>query len=436
MRLWEEFLKEQARQIGAETVAKWLQPLKVKKYDAANLYLEASDALFALWFEEHIRPKLGKKFCNNNGRPIRVHLSFPSERKQPAREWKKEEPDWRIDSLDPSFTLEQFVLSEKNLLVHRLIYQLVAEKTSGSELGAFNPIYIHGPVGTGKTHLLIAIAHALKNQGLHVLYCRSETFTDHVVKAIRSSSMKEFRKIYRNVDVLLLDNVQSFSGKKATQEELFHTFNELHLAGKQIVMAADVAPRELKDIEPRLVSRFEWGIVLSVELLSKSEQATMLENKCQHFQLHLNEKVCAYLQDTFTSSTKSLVKAVEALVLRTEAKPTPTSPQAAREMLSDLILEEEKSRINPEKILLTVSEKFGMKIEELTGKTQKKECTIPRQIAMYLCRDVLRLPFMKIGDLFSRDHSTVMSSIKIVKEEIEGGNKEISTILRSIHNKL
>lgn len=435
MKAWEHFLAQQERELGIETVQKWLRPLKVMHFDAGNLYLEAKDAFHVNWFEEHVRAKL-RQLVNGNSKRIKVHISLSGEIEKKTKSKKEKFPapakfSLTFDSLDPHTVFENFVVTDSNILTYRLLSKI--------ELGTLNPIFIHGGGGTGKTHLLMAVAHTLKNHGLHVIYVRGETFTEHVVSAIRAGEMSQFRQIYRNSDVLIIDDVDIFSRKAATQEELFHTFNALHLSNKQILLSAHSPPSELQLIEPRLISRFEWGIVLPLDALKREEMAQLLEIKTRALQFPLHAKVMAFLIETFASGTKALHRALQALLLRahlgSQTSTQLTVPQI-RHLLGDLILEEEKAALSPPKIIQTVAQYFGIRSEDILGKAQTRDCVLPRQIAMYLCRRELQLAYTKIGEIFSRDHSTVMSSVKAIQEAIDQDVREISAPYHAIQKKL
>lgn len=455
VKAWENFLAVQEAELGIDTVDKWLRPLKVVKFDACNLFLEAKDSFHALWFEEHIRSKLTTSFFNNNGRRIKVHLTVAGEGKPAAsskgakRAYKKDKGDTaatpipfslNFDELDPHCTFHHLVVSQANELAYRLLcevtgYDAVESDFDSSKrvLSAFNPVYLHGRVGTGKTHLLMATACALRRQGLRVIYSRAETFTQHVVSAIRAGEMSLFRQAYRNIDALLIDDVHIFSRKGATQEELFHTFNTLHVAGRQIILTAHCTPQELQFIEPRLVSRFEWGIVVPLEAQGPEELSQILHQKSIALNFPISDKVSKFLLDTF-SNAKNLMRAFEALVLRChlnyveegkDAKELVTVAQV-KTWLSDLIEEEQKAALTPEKIIQAVADHYGVRVEDVLSKAQSRDCVLPRQVAMHLCRSKLKMPFMKVGDLFRRDHSTVMSSIKQVQKRLDQHDPELS----------
>jgi chromosomal replication initiator protein len=432
LKAWEDFLDSQERELGITTVKKWLRPLRVIRFDACNLYLEAKDSFQIHWFEEHIRPIVLTKFVSTTNKRIKVHLSLASKESKQNHSFKPKEskpkagnslPGFQLvfDTLDTKFTIPSFIVSKENKVTTGLLFEVASGITS---LGSFNPIYIWGVSGTGKTHLLQALAQHFISSGIKALYTRAETFTEHVVSAIRSSEMQKFRLAYRNVDMLLVDDLEVFSKKGATQEELFHTFNTLHLEGKQIILSAKCAPSELQDIEARLVSRFEWGIVLPLNPINEELLRNLLLSKAKEFEISLQEGAQEFLIKTFKSNTKNLLKALDALVLRIHTGKIsgtkvelPLSTQSVKELLFDLIKAEEESIVTPDKIIKVVAEYFGITVDDILGKSQSRECTQPRKIAMYLIRTELRLAFMKIGQLFGRDHSTVMTSIKYIEDE-------------------
>ncbi len=443
MQAWNNFLNSLEQEMGGDTVKKWLHSLKIKDYDACNLYLEAKDAFQAMWFEEHIRKKADRLLFNNNKKKIQIHLSIKGQSNEKNEQKKTEQSPslfkFSFNELDPLMIYEHFVPSEANLLAHKLLFKItnfdpISSQviSSSGEFNSFNPIYLFGPKGTGKTHLLMATAHVLKSSNQKPLYVRSDTFTEHVVSAIRAGEMSRFREAYRSVDVLLIDDVHLFSRKWATQEELFHTFNALHLAGKQIILTAQCAPQELQHIEPRLVSRFEWGIVLPLDPLPQEDLKKIVQKKAGAFDTKLHPKVEEFLVQSFSRTTNSLTKALESLLMRhllrlqqQKKASAPITVELARHLLSDLIEQENQKALSPEKIVQIVSEYFGITARDVLSKNQKREFSFPRQLAIYFCRYRLKLPYTKIGDIFSRDHSTIMSSIKCIEKLKKNHDKEL-----------
>lgn len=444
MEAWDEFLAKLEPELGVETVKKWLKPLKVLKFDARNLYLEAKDSFQALWFEEHIRKRALNGLFNNNHQKIKVHLtifgkSSPSQL-PPVRGSGKEKkesalPPFQIifDPIDPLCILSNFLENENS----KIVVKLLKEKEI-----AFNPIYLFGPTGSGKTHLLMSFADQMRKNGKEVIYIKADTFTDHVVSAIRSSEMSYFREKYRNADILLIDDVHLFSRKSATQEELFHTFNALHLNEKKIILTANCPPKDLQEIEPRLVSRFEWGIVLELTSLVEDNLTLLLKKKAEALKFQLPDKVIDFLVSSFSSSSKSAVRALEALILRSHIQKgnqviyRPMSVELAEQYLSDLLLAEKQQLVTPEKVIHACSLHFSVKAEDILGKSKNRNYAEPRQLAMYICRKNLKLPFTRIGELFGRDHSTVMSSVRLLEQQKERSDPPFMSNLQAIEKLL
>jgi chromosomal replication initiator protein len=394
MESWQKFLTQLEEELGSTAVKQWVP--KLLRFDAANLYLAEPDSFQRAYFEEHIRPRL-KGLLNNNGRPIKVH--FDEKLKTPIK--KEEEIDFAIkgNPLDPEMTFENFVPQEQNLVVYKLL----------TELPPFNPIYIYGPQGSGKTHLLMATANRALSQGKKVFFVKAETFTEHVVQAIRLGQMQTFRQVYRDIDMLIIDDIDIFSKKLATQEEFFHTFNTLHTSGRLVLLSANVAPTSLNEVEERLISRFEWGISLDI---GKIDPLLILEKKAALWQIKTDKVLFSYLLEHFPSNP---LLAFQALVLR--AKGAPLTPLLAQTLLKDMLAKEKEGALTPEEIIKTVASHYGVRSEDLLGKSQMREFVLPRQVAMYYCREKLKLAYQKIGALFGKDHSTVMSSIKQAQEK-------------------
>ena len=402
MKAWEELLKTLEPLLGSESVAHWLRPLKVVHFDAANLHLEATPFQQA-WFEEHARPLIKGAFFNNNGRPIRIHWEGAlSAKKNPAASSFHLYPS----PLDASFQMESFLSFNTEALALKITHLLV----KGEEVG-FNPIFLSGPKGSGKSHLLQGMAHALNQAKRKAFYVNAQLFTDHVVQAMRFGHMQDLRNHYRELDVLLIDDVHLFARRTATQEEFFHTFNTLHTLGKQIVLSANVLPSELQEIEQRLISRFEWGIALPLEPLTQDNLLQVLKAKAKILSLDLTAPMFAFLMKEFANP----IEALHVLAIRSTRDLNLTSMQIT---LRDLLAKEQASKLTSDKILTQTAKHFSLTLNELTGKSQMREIAQPRQIAMYLCRHQLQMPFQAIGRLFTRDHSTVMTSVKQIAAQV------------------
>lgn len=446
MRAWENYLKALEHELGKATIDKWARGLKVLHFDAANLYLEASDSFLAQWFHEYIYPKARKNFVNENGRPIKIHLKTPQSQTAAKKEDVLDnEPKANLfitDPLDSSYTLDKLIENAQN----KIIYKLISEFESFNPLSppTYNPIYIYGPSGIGKSHLLQGAAHLLMAQNVKVRYVKLTTFTHNMVQAIKTSNMVAFREFYRDCQVLIVDDVHHLAQKSATQEEFFHTFNALHIDGKPILLSSEFSPQNLKQIEPRLISRFEWGIVLPMKSPTAMEMQAILDQKLNEVNTSLSEPTKAYLIDTFSTTPQSLSRALSALLLRAHLKtpqgsslnPSLLTPEEAEKLLTDLIKKEAKSKVTVERILGEIADYFGVQVEDILGKSQSRECALPRQISMYFCRQHLNMPYMKIGRIFSRDHSTVMSSVKQIEKKASLAADELSKLIANLHLKL
>ena len=476
--IWDAFLNEIESEFGKETIDRWLRSLKLISCDEKSIEFEAQNSFQVLWFEEHIRPRIPVIDIPRSGKKtLQITLSIKgapkSNKKSSDRSTKyasKNQPgvaesrgqsvvsqsgthfSLELPELDPTATFDSYISTSENELVIKLLHEacsyLTAKKiaslsaSSGSiatwdptKFTIPNPIYLWGPSGSGKTHLLQSTTQRLQRAGLSVRYASSDLFTEHVVKSIRAGEMSTFRALWRNIDVLIVDDVHLLARKNATQEEFFHTFNSLHVAGKQIIVSAHCLPQQLQFIEPRLVSRFEWGIVLPIEPLPKKQIHHVIEKKAELLRFPIPRKQIELLSELFSTNVKSSVRALEAFILRTslmKKDPSTLTATAVRDLLRDLIDEEQKSALTTEKIIGITARQCGVTYDDIMGKSQSRECVLPRQVAMYLIRKHLKIPYMKIGDIFGRDHSTVMSSIRHIEKQLKAQESDIGSTIAAI----
>lgn len=450
MDLWQEFVKKQEHTMGKETTQKWLSPLKVIKLDNTSLILEAKDAFQALWLEEHMRHKIDASFKNAKGRPLKVKIQLAPSNIiaqealfDESRHKQSKDLHFSADAIDPYALFPQFVVTKESEVAFGVLAELAGFdpksscfRETSSECPLFNPVFIHGPKGSGKSHLLMATAKALSRRGQRVFYVRAESFTEHVIYAMRSSKMETFRRAYRHVDALIIDDVHLFARKKATQEELFHTFNTLHTQGKQIILSATTTPRLLQEVEDRLISRFEWGISLGIERAMGQDLRKILIGRSELIRFPLQPEIVTYILDNF-STPSAVLKALDTLVLRSHlSHKERLNIGLAKSYLGDLIAEENKESLSTKSILKMVAEVFGIKTEDILGKSQCREFVLPRQIAMYLCREKLKMPYTKIGAFFARDHSTVMTSVRSITKSLSNQDKEVTSCLSDIQRKV
>jgi len=433
MKPWDALLAFLDHELGSSFVDKWIRTLKILKFDARNLYLDVTNPFQIHYFKQYVSPLLPKYFLNGSGKPIKVHFTIHKKPLTQIRKPSEKETTYFVPNfLEPHATLENFVIGNKENFAYKIFAELMDPSLKKK---SYNPIYLYGPKGSGKSHLLMATAHNSVKQGKKCFFVRSETFTEHVIRAFRSAQLQEFRKIYRNLDLLIIDDVHLFSRKMATQEELFHTFNYLYTEGKQIVLSAQESPRNLKEIEERLISRFEWGLSLPVTPPSLEITMEIVEQRSKSLSLVLNPPLKQFLITHFTN-LHSLIRALEALILRSSPKAHSIDFEIAQVLLQDLLDEEEQNTLTPEKMLQFVANTFDVTIEDILGDRKKKEFSFPRQIAMYLFRQHLQMSFLKIGHFFMRNHSTVMTSIKKIERGVAKRKHDFLLPLSEIRKKI
>ncbi len=314
--------------------------------------------------------------------------------------------------LNPSYTFENFVVGSSNRLAHA-----AAVAVADSPGLAYNPLFLHGSVGLGKTHLLQAICHAVlrRPRQLQILYLSCESFTNDFVSALERGQVENFRYKYRHVDVLLIDDIQFLAKTEKTQEEFFHTFNTLYNAQKQIILSSDSAPKDIPTLEERLVSRFKWGLVTSIDPPSLEMRVAILRNKARIRGLEFPPDVVQFVAETVTSNIRELEGAVLKLLAYAKLTERPLDLALAREVLKDH-LRAPLRRVTIDGIVQRVTQAFGVKLADLQGKRRTKSISLPRQVCMYLARSLTDHSLEEIGGYFGgRDHTTVIAALDRVK---------------------
>ncbi|HEY0304071.1 MAG TPA: chromosomal replication initiator protein DnaA [Longimicrobiales bacterium] len=320
--------------------------------------------------------------------------------------------------LNERYVFDRFVVGTNNQLAAAAT-RAVAEAPARM----YNPLFIYGGVGLGKTHLMHAIGHAImaRDPSKRVAYISSERFTNDLIASIQEGRMAEFRRRYREIDLLLIDDVHFLGEKERTQEEFFHTFNALHDAQRQIVMTSDRPPKEIPGLEERLVSRFEWGLVTDIKPPDFETRVAILRKKADEDQIALADEVLEFIARNCRSNVRELEGAVIKLLAYSSLTRREVTIDLAREALGGVLSGGETPEITPALIRERVAQLFGVSVESLSSKKRTKEVTMPRQVAMYLIRELLDLPLVEIGRLFGgRDHSTVIHSIQKVEEDLAG----------------
>ncbi|MFA5007890.1 MAG: chromosomal replication initiator protein DnaA [Candidatus Omnitrophota bacterium] len=425
--------------LGETSFDTWINPLKFKKIEGLSLTLEAPDGFFKNWIETtyltqikqalkevtqkefevlfEVNPSLLKKGANKIFRTIGA--SF------------KEEPQDSI-RLNPRFTFDNFIVGASNRMAHAA--SLAVSNAPGK---SYNPLFIYGGVGLGKTHLMQAIAnHAFaQNSQAKIKYISSEKFTNELIMAIQNRSTEKFRQKYRNIDLLLIDDIQFLAGKEAAQEEFFHTFNVLYDYHKQIVMSSDRPPKEIPKLEERLVSRFSWGLVVDIQLPDFETRVAILRKKLEKDPVKIDEDVITFIAKNITTNIRELEGALIRIIAYSLIESKPITFDLAKEILKDMVKEIYK-RVTPDVILERVSNYFNVSKEDLKRGRRSKTLVLPRQVTMYLVRELTDLSLPEIGvSLGAKHHTTILYAHKKVKEDLKT-NQKLKLIIDSIKQEI
>jgi len=341
-------------------------------------------------------------------------LVLPEDREKYVRPETSEPID--VYSLNPKYTFESFVVGSSNHFPHAAA-QAVAQNPGT----AYNPLFIYGGVGLGKTHLMHAIGHHVKenNPAATVMYVTSETFTNELIGAIQQDKRLEFRKKYRNVDVLMIDDVQFISKSQATQEEFFNTFNTLHNANKQIVISSDRPPKEIAKLEERLCSRFEWGLIADIQPPDIETRIAILRNRARIDNIEVGDEIINFIAEHVHSNIRELEGSLTRVVAFSRLRRQPLNLAITAEALKDLLPEVKKREITPDLIKETVAEFYSISTDSMNSQRRDRQIVMPRQIAMYLCHNMLSLPYARISMLFGRnDHTTAINACRKIESMI------------------
>lgn len=326
-------------------------------------------------------------------------------------------------NLNPKYKFDTFVVGSNNKLAHS-----AALAVSESPGEVYNPLYIYGGAGLGKTHLMHSIGHFIltKNPEMKVLYVTSENFTNNVIDSIRSGDalkMNKMREKYRTVDVLMIDDIQFIIGKESTQEEFFHTFNTLHSTGKQIILSSDKPPKDMEILEERFRSRFEWGLIADIQPPDYETRMAILKKNAEIYNKEFDDEVLSYIADNIKSNIRELEGALNKIIAFSKLNKVSINLEYAEEALKDIIYPDKPKEITPSLIIEVVAEHFGVNPEDITSKRRNSEFVQPRQVVMYLCRNLTATSLQSIAKILGKkDHTTVIHGINKITEEMESND--------------
>lgn len=434
-KLWEDalpFIKLELTDVSFNTWIKTIEPLVLMDN---NLYLSVPNDFTKGILESRYMDLIVNSLKEVSSNDYIVTLVLPNEAEKYLNAGKDpgEEVDTNKGALIAKYTFDSFVIGNSNRFAHAACLA-VAEAPAY----AYNPLFIYGGVGLGKTHLMHAIGHFIlsQNPSSKVLYVSSEKFTNELITSIQTNKNVEFRNRYRNVDVLLVDDIQFIAGKESTQEEFFHTFNTLHESNKQIIISSDRPPKEIPTLEDRLRSRFEWGLIADIQPPDLETRIAILRKKAEQEQIEVDDDILLFIAQRIQSNIRELEGALIRILAYSSLNNNRLDISIADEALKDIISNNHPRVITPTLIMEVVATFFDLKMDDFKSKKRNRAISHPRQIAMYLCRELTDLSLPKIGEEFGgRDHTTVIHAYDKITNDM-ASNPELSKTLSQIRKEL
>ena len=429
-----EELKKEVSTISYDT---WISTLGIQSVENDTVVFTVVSEYQQDFIENKFRSLVFNTLKYVTNKELNFSVVDLSKENSPGNIIKNEEsqiPDSEIETnqatLNPKYTFETFVVGNNNRFAH------AAALAVGNEPGkSYNPLFLYGGVGLGKTHLMHAIGNRIieENKKSNVLYVTSEKFTNQLINSIKDNKTEVFRNIYRKIDVLLIDDIQFIAGKERVQEEFFHTFNTLREDGKQIIISSDKPPRDIQFLEDRLKSRFEWGLLADISCPDYETRLAILRRKSQDENIVIEDSILADIANKIDSNIRELEGVLNKIVARASLTHSPITIELAENIINEFKYENEKV-ISCDFIKETVAKYFSINKDELSGEKRSNDIAFPRQIAMYLCREIANMSFPQIGiDFGGRDHSTVMHAYNKIKKEVkEKSNTKL--IVESVKN--
>jgi chromosomal replication initiator protein len=429
--LWQAILGNLELTLTKANFTTWFKSTSIVEKSDTGIVVGVPNAFTREWLQNKYHQEILKalKQISPETKEVKYQIVSPSfinapiATKEMARSTTRPSEN---QTLNPKYVLSTFIVGSHNQLAHAAA--LAVSKKSGS---VYNPLFIYGGVGLGKTHLMQAVgAEVLKKEpGAKVLYVTSEKFTNDFVQALQQGRMEQFKSLYRSVDVLLVDDIQFLAGREGTQEEFFHTFNALHQNNKQVVMTSDRLPKEIPAIEERLVSRFEWGMVADVQAPDLETRLAILRTKAKEKNYNIEPEILTYIAETIQSNIRELEGALNRLMVYCQLNNTRPTLDQVKGVLVNVITPPKKRGVSAKKIIEVVADFYNVSTEDLLKQSRKKEYVNPRQIAMYIIRRELETSLPSIGEFFGgRDHTTVIHAV----DKIERVMKERNNLKQEI----
>ena len=444
--LWENVCEELKRIFPSDVYEMWFSDIVCESISDDTLTLKVPNDFNAIWIENNYLDFIKQHVRFISGSPISVNLDIIDSAKEDsiaedipaekANNYSNRLREDRISSqipselkptfLNPKNTFENFVIGSGNQLAHAA--SIAVANAPGR---AYNPLFVYGATGLGKTHLMHAVSHQMLNAkpDAKIAYLSTEKFTNEFIHAIRENKLAKFRKRYRTVDALLIDDIHFLSGKDSTQEEFFHTFNDLFESGKQIIIASDRPANEIDRLENRLISRFQWGLVTDIQPPDFETRLAILSNKASAMKLEISDEILYFLAERVSRNVRRMEGALTRIISYDALIDRKLDLASVENLLSDLLQEEVSAVISIDHIQKKVAEYYQISFSDLLGRKRTNKIAFPRQVAMYLSRTITNVPLKAIGDAFGgRDHGTVIHACKQVENMME----QDGTIKRSV----
>ncbi len=424
---WDKILQEVKEEYELTEVSfnTWLKPLSVSDVQGDKLYiLVPLEKMARDFIEKKYTLPIKVAVANQTGQDYDISFILPEQEKKIKSSYNKKPAPTSgttdISNLNPNYTFDTFVVGNNNRLAHAA--SLAVAESPGE---VYNPLFLYGGVGLGKTHLMHSIAHFIQanRPDAKILYVSSESFTNELIDAIRNgnnTAMTKFREKYRNIDVLLIDDIQFIIGKESTQEEFFHTFNELYLADKQIVISSDKPPKDMETLEERIRSRFECGLTADIGSPDYETRMAILRRKTETDNFELDDDILSYIANNIKSNIRELEGALTKIVALSRLNKCDITLELAEEALKDIISPNAQREVTPELIIQVVSDHFGITPADVISQKRTKDIVYPRQIIMYLCRTMTETSLQIIGrSLGKRDHTTVLHGADKITSDMQ-----------------
>lgn len=437
--IWEEVLKYLRKEISEQEVKVWLEPMSVAELRGDLITLSAPNKFYKKWAEDKYLPQIKKVFKENLAVEADVSITVGAEKRQTQTESNSVPAGTVVqqpkngNNLNREYIFENFVAGSSNEFAYS-----ACQAVSEGQFMQYNPLFIYGGVGLGKTHMMQAVGNRIleKFPKMKVLYCTSETFTNEMINAIRMKKMDEFQNKYRNIDLILFDDVQFLSGKQRSTEEFFNTFNALYDNQKQIIITSDKTPAEIPEMEDRLKSRFSWGLIADIQPPSVEEKTAILIKRAEFMGLPMPQEVAFFMAENLvTENVRELIGALVRLSAFSSFHKRRVTIDLARQALEKFLVKKDRV-VTSENITDAVCSYFNVKLTDMKSKKRTKSISMPRQVAMYLLREKLNLSLQEVGSMFGgRDHSTVLHAVNSIADKYKE-SREVQLIITTIEREL